>query len=276
MRLTVLSGVLLLLSVDAHGQSPPRIVPLYSALENAPAVMLECVNRSAANLDVSDFIETSALRVDGQVHEITGGITGSFLGGPPVFLAGQSVRVMIPLKQRSGATWSADLGAVLRSPWTIPLQPGQHTLAVRCLGNWSDELDFYWEDGARFRGTDPVEEITAIEQRLARAWVQRDRPAIESILREDWTTIDTTGRLLTRTEVLREAFEATDRIIDTMSIDDLNVRILGDTAVVTGRTSASGRYRGKPVHTILRFTDVFSSRDGRWRIVASQGTQITQ
>jgi hypothetical protein len=40
---------------------------------------------------------------------------------------------------------SPDFGARLRSPWSFPLGPGHHTLAIRCLGNWSDELEFYWE-----------------------------------------------------------------------------------------------------------------------------------
>jgi uncharacterized protein DUF4440 len=44
--------------------------------------------------------------------------------------------------------------------------------------------------------------------------------------------------------------------------------------VVTGRTTATGSYEGKSVTIILRFTDVFTKRDGRWQVVASQGTQV--
>ena len=39
--------------------------------------------------------------------------------------------------------------------------------------------------------------IADIEQRLARAWVDRDRAAIDAILAADWSVIDSAGRVLT-------------------------------------------------------------------------------
>jgi hypothetical protein len=57
-----------------------------------------------------------------------------------------------------------------------------------------------------------------------------------------------------------------------MTVDDVRVRLLDGSAVVTGRTRATGSYRGQKGTATLRFTDVFYFRDGRWRIVASQGT----
>jgi hypothetical protein len=61
-----------------------------------------------------------------------------------------------------------------------------------------------------------------------------------------------------------------ERKIDSLSSDNLVVRAFGDAAVVTGRTTASAG--GQTV--ILRFTDVFVRRDGRWLAVASQATPI--
>jgi ketosteroid isomerase-like protein len=48
------------------------------------------------------------------------------------------------------------------------------------------------------------------------------------------------------------------------------VRAFGDAAVVTGRTTA--RAGGQTL--ILRFTDVFVRRDGKWLVVASHATRI--
>jgi len=45
---------------------------------------------------------------------------------------------------------------------------------------------------------------------------------------------------------------------------------------VTKRTTLTGSYQGKPITVVLRFTDVFTKRDGHWRVVASQGTQVTK
>lgn len=117
-----------------------------------------------------------------------------------------------------------------------------------------------------------VLELRHIEQRLADAWLQRDRAFIESLLAPDWTVTDPSGRVLTRQQVLDETFATDERRIETMSVDEVMVRPLGAAAVATGRTRATGSYRGQSTTVALRFTDVFHVRDGRWQIVTSQGT----
>jgi ketosteroid isomerase-like protein len=60
---------------------------------------------------------------------------------------------------------------------------------------------------------------------------------------------------------------------ETLKVDDLSMRVFGDAAVVTGRTTAATG-AAKPVKLTLRFTDVFVRLAGRWQIVASQATQL--
>ena len=116
--------------------------------------------------------------------------------------------------------------------------------------------------------------IRQLEQRLASAWVNRDRAFIEQLIADDWTVTDQTGNILTKRQVIDETFAATDRRIDAMEVDDVRVRLLGDVAVATGRTRVSGKYKDEPVTVTLRFTDVFHVRDGRWQAVASHGTLV--
>jgi hypothetical protein len=118
--------------------------------------------------------------------------------------------------------------------------------------------------------------ILDLEQRLAAAWVDGDRRFIEGLLSDDWTVIDQAGRVLTKQQVLGETFTSTERRIEAMVVDDVKVRLLGGAAVATGRTRATGSYRGQSATVTLRFTDVFQFRDGRWQIVASQGTTVAQ
>jgi ketosteroid isomerase-like protein len=116
--------------------------------------------------------------------------------------------------------------------------------------------------------------IEALEQRLACAWVERDRAFIENLLAPEWTVTDPSGRVLTKQHVLDETFSSSDRQIDSMSVDDVAVKMLGTTAIATGRTSATGRYQGEAATVALRFTDVFHLIDGQWKVVASHGTLI--
>jgi hypothetical protein len=118
----------------------------------------------------------------------------------------------------------------------------------------------------------PRADFAQIEQQLARAWVEGDRATIDRIIAADWTTTAVTGQFLTRAEVMADMFRDGTKPIAAMTIDDVRVRLLGDVAVVTGRTTA--RASGVETSIVLRFTDVFALRDGLWQIVASQGTTI--
>ena len=121
-----------------------------------------------------------------------------------------------------------------------------------------------------------VETLRAIEERLARAWVEKDKPFIEKLLADDWSVTDLTGRVLSKTEVLEEVFGSEDRKVVSMLIDDLTVRSFGDWAIVTGRTRAAGEYRGEVAEVLLRFTDVFVYRNSVWQVVVSQATLISE
>jgi ketosteroid isomerase-like protein len=127
---------------------------------------------------------------------------------------------------------------------------------------------------ARAQGGDATSVILALEQRLAQAWVDRDRRFIEQLLAADWTVTDASGRILRKQQVIDETFASTERRIDAMTVDDVVVRDLGGVAVATGRTRASGSYRGTRASVELRFTDVFVRRDGRWQVVTSHATTV--
>jgi len=129
---------------------------------------------------------------------------------------------------------------------------------------------------AHGQGSRDAETIAAIEQQLAKAWLSRDRAAIDAILAPEWSVTDASGQVLSKEQVMQEVFGSTERRIEAMTIDDVNVRLFGDAAVATGRTRATGSYRGTSVSVVLRFTDVFVRRDNRWQAVASHASAVAQ
>ncbi|HSF23102.1 MAG TPA: nuclear transport factor 2 family protein [Blastocatellia bacterium] len=129
------------------------------------------------------------------------------------------------------------------------------------------------EEESRKDIAEAASELTQIEHRLVKLWVAGDRDAVDAILATDWSVIDLTGRLMTKAHVMKE-FGSGDRRVESGSVDDLKVRVFGETAVVTGRSALTGSYQGKQASVVQRFTDVFVKRDGRWQAVASQGTQV--
>lgn len=119
-------------------------------------------------------------------------------------------------------------------------------------------------------------ELQNIEHRLVTAWLKGDRGFVERTLTDDWTVTDFSGRVLNKRQVIEEGFASQDRRIISAELDDLRVRVYGDSAVVTGKSKISGEYRGTAVNVVTRFTDVFVRRARKWQAVASQATRLAE
>ncbi len=129
-------------------------------------------------------------------------------------------------------------------------------------------------DTIRSNDADIVQLLSSIEEKLAAYWVAGDPSFHEQVLVDDWRVIDGAGRIQNKAEVLATSFSG-DRQVTSGKIDEVNVRPFGNWAIVTGRTHIVGRFGGEDMEINLRFTDVFSYRDGAWKVEASQATLIT-
>ncbi|MGI9078564.1 MAG: nuclear transport factor 2 family protein [Gemmatimonadaceae bacterium] len=64
-------------------------------------------------------------------------------------------------------------------------------------------------------------------------------------------------------------------VMESLELSDLDVRIEGTAAIVTGVNHVKGRdEQGKAFDRRVRFTDTFVKRDGRWQVWATQGTPV--
>src|SRR4029453_11520742 len=81
-----------------------------------------------------------------------------------------------------------------------------------------------------------VRELEAIEHQLASTWKAGDCDGWAALLAPEWTVIHITAEVIAKADALKMCKEARPPI-EEMQIDQLNVRPLGETAIVTGRTS---------------------------------------
>jgi len=58
--------------------------------------------------------------------------------------------------------------------------------------------------------------------------------------------------------------------------EQLNVRVFGNTAVLTARDSATWLYHGRALAGQYKIMSVFSERDGRWQLCAIQACPMQQ
>lgn len=94
------------------------------------------------------------------------------------------------------------------------------------------------------------------------------------LIAPDWQVTHVAGQRFTRPDVFRDMFETDANHIESMTVDEVEARVFGDAAVVTGRTRVGGSQSGGRYDVTLRFTDVFVRRDGQWQAVASHATLL--
>ena len=115
--------------------------------------------------------------------------------------------------------------------------------------------------------------ILQLETQYANAWLHLDSAFIESTTEADARWINSSGVIANLQQSL--ALYRSGRIVlSTSEETSLEVRIYGDTAVVTGIWNISGTVGGQPRSGRMRFTRVWV-REGRdWKMASWQGTNL--
>ena len=70
-------------------------------------------------------------------------------------------------------------------------------------------------------------------------------------------------------------FTSGDLKFQSITTDDVQVRVYGNTAVETGRSIMNGQDKGQTVPRDTRFTRVWVKQQGRWRLVANHYSSQT-
>ncbi|HEY0955103.1 MAG TPA: nuclear transport factor 2 family protein [Roseateles sp.] len=102
-----------------------------------------------------------------------------------------------------------------------------------------------------------------------RAIVARDRAAIEANMADDFRQIDARGNVETKASFIAGLLSP-ELQLDPYTVEDFEVRVYGDTALISGRTRMTGRHAGQPFSTHYRYIDVYVKRGGAWKIVSVQ------
>ena len=90
---------------------------------------------------------------------------------------------------------------------------------------------------------------------------------------EDFRQIDGAGNVETRQSFVDDLMSP-QLVIAPYVVEDFDVRLFGDTALLSGRTRMTGTYDGKPFASHYRYIDVYVKRGGRWQIVSVQISRI--
>jgi len=116
--------------------------------------------------------------------------------------------------------------------------------------------------------SDPVTALKQLDQERVQAQIGADTTALDRLYAEDFIGIGPSGTVRTKAQVIAD-FASGSLRFQSITTDDVQWRIYGDTAVETGRSTMSGQDRGKAVPRDNRFTRVWVKRRGHWQLVAN-------
>ena len=125
------------------------------------------------------------------------------------------------------------------------------------------------EQSARTNQNRSVEQvIRQLDHERIQAQIGANAVALDRIYADDFIGIGPSGTVRTKPQVISD-FTSGDLKFQSITTEDVRVRVYGNTAVETGRSTMIGQDRGKAVPRDNRFTRVWIKEVGRWRLVAN-------
>ncbi|MDX2236395.1 MAG: nuclear transport factor 2 family protein [Hyphomonadaceae bacterium] len=118
-------------------------------------------------------------------------------------------------------------------------------------------------------------EILALQQRWAEARMAQDAAYLEEFYADDFRVLAMDGNEVSRAEDIAN-FATKILKPELIANEDMEVRVYGDAAVVTGVERVRGTYRDFPGAFTLRFTNIYVRDGGRWRLAHHHSTPIPE
>ena len=117
-------------------------------------------------------------------------------------------------------------------------------------------------------------DVRRMNSEWVNALLRRDTATLARIMAPDCTftyPLEGDGR-----EQFIADVDSGDLTMESMTRDNVEVRVFGQTAVLTGVDTAKWVYKGHVIEGYYRTIQVYAERDGRWQMVAIQACPIAQ
>ncbi len=116
-------------------------------------------------------------------------------------------------------------------------------------------------------------QIETLEMQWRQAQIDNDIAVIANLLADDYVGITANGTIETKSQAIALRKAGTIRIT-ALDLDDLKVRLYGDTAVVTSKADLQGVNGQSDISGKYRYTRVYNLRLGQWKIVSFEASRI--
>ena len=125
------------------------------------------------------------------------------------------------------------------------------------------------------RGGSVEQELIRLENTWVNAELKHDLAFFEGILADDFIMLDNDGVVLTRGQYLA-GLKSGESVFTSLVIDNAKVHAYGETAVVFGRETLKGQFKGVDISGQYQWTDTWVKIAGHWLCVATHASKIAQ
>ena len=115
--------------------------------------------------------------------------------------------------------------------------------------------------------------IRQLDNERIQAQIHVDALALDRIYADDFIGVGPSGTVRTKAQVISD-FTSGELKFQSITTDEVQVQVYGNTAVETGRSTMNGQDKGKAVPRDTRFTRVWVKQQGRWRLVANHYSSL--
>lgn len=125
-------------------------------------------------------------------------------------------------------------------------------------------------------GTDATATITAMENASVKADKAGDSSFVEKNYADNFSGGSSWGNWETKQSILADMKDSKNNKTNSEEISDLNVRLYGDTAIATYKSTYDSMYHGEHRARTILSTDTFVRQDGSWKQVASHSSELAK
>jgi uncharacterized protein (TIGR02246 family) len=152
----------------------------------------------------------------------------------------------------------------------------RRTLVIAVLGLTATSIALGQKPSASRNQRSSVEQaIRRLDNERIQAQIGADVVALDRIYADDFVGVGPCGTVRTKTQVISD-FTSGDVKFQSITTDEVQVRVYENTAVETGLSTMVGQDKGKAVPRDTRFTRVWVEQQGRWRLVANHYSPLTR
>ncbi|PYX89554.1 MAG: hypothetical protein DMG68_04700 [Acidobacteria bacterium] len=123
---------------------------------------------------------------------------------------------------------------------------------------------------------DAVAAITEMENAAVKADTSGDSSFVEKNYADNFTGGSSWGNWETKQAILADMKDSKNNKTNSEEISDLNVRLYGDTAIATYKSTYDSMYHGEHRARTILSTDTFVRQDGSWKEVASHSSELAK